>query len=113
VTAVWWWPQGRDIIAHPAQPLEAPDQPFVGVLGVRRGGAPGVEALGTAQRVHEDVHVGGLARDPRPLHGPVRLQLSPRRGFEAHRGPAQAQPALGRLAQEAEPACMPPTCSSR
>ena len=78
---------GRD----PVEPLEAPDQALIGMLGILTRRAPEVEPARVVQRVHEEVDDRRLAADDRLDLAPVALQLLARRRLKPDGGPAGSQ----------------------
>ena len=74
-----------------AEPLEAADQPFVGMFGILAVRAPEMEPPGVPERVHAEVHRRLDPADHRPQVAPIALQLPPWLRFEPHRRAAGPQ----------------------
>ncbi len=73
------------LVGNPAKPLEAPDHPLVGVLGVFAVGAPEVKPWRVPQRVRREVHFGVDASQGGPTRGPSRSAVAGRAGSRSGR----------------------------
>lgn len=99
----------QDLSRHTAEPVEAPDQPFIGMLGILAVRAPDMEPPREPQRVDDHVDRGLPSGNPRPVFSPIALQLPTRSRLKPHGGPTDAQRSLRAdvVPQDREPARIP------